>query len=81
MNAPCTAPRLAYNAPRGVRNHYSGSPHPIACGFFVPADHAMVGRGVNTQIAPAACSGSQLPTAHHWVTRQFENLQEAYHGR
>jgi len=34
--APCTPAPLAYNGWRGVRNLMSGTPHPIACGFFVP---------------------------------------------
>ena len=36
--ATCTTAPLAYNDRRGVENHSSGTPHPIACGFFVPAD-------------------------------------------
>ena len=65
---------------RGVRTLYSGIRTRQTCGFFVypPARYSMAGGGVNIQIAPAVCSGSEPP-----VSLQQGNLttSETYGSR
>ena len=78
----CRPAALAYNAQRGVRNHVSGPPLPIVSGIFLPADHAMVGRGVNIPNSARrtyAVLNSRPPLTGHRF--HFRNRKEASHGQ